>query len=203
MSKSVLIGVISFIGGAVIGGFAAYKYATVKNEADLEKRAEAIKEQLIATYGRNKTGFVNISADDSCDAELIHVQPLKPEKTSYDVSSKDYSKYQKIVDQYKSKNEQKVETNSTELEPMFEIVDSDNLDEDWDVLGFTLYADGVVTDENDDPVDDVEAHLGSALEFFDCDSHLAMYVKNNNLNTYYEVSYDEYTYSESHVDSRG
>lgn len=205
MSKSILVGIISFAGGVVVGGAAVYKYIMSKNEADQEKKAEAIKAQLENYYETkygNKPACYPIGEGKEAEAsdELIHFEPVNKDQVPYNMGKKDYSKYQKVVDKYRNRNEVLEEVKPIEENPMFEIVDSDNLDEDWDVLGFTLYADGIITDENDDPLDDVETHLGNALDFFDRDSNLAMYVKNNNLQSYYEISYDDYTYAESHVD---
>ena len=202
MSKSIVVGILSFIGGAVISGALTYKYVMVKNEVTQEKKAEAIKAQLEAYYENKydeKKPADKINADDTSE-ELIHVEPMNTAKSPYNMDKKDYSKYQKVVERYMPKEEKP--TNIEQEEVTFEIVDSNNMEEDWDVLGFTLYSDGIVTDENDDPVEDISEHIGDTLYFFDKQAGSLMYVKNNHLQAYYEISYEEYTYAEAHLDDR-
>ena len=202
MSKSIVVGILSFIGGAVISGALTYKYVMVKNEVTQEKKAEAIKAQLEAYYENKydeKKPADKINADDTSE-ELIHVEPMNASKSPYNMNKKDYSKYQKVVERYMPKEEKP--TNIEQEEVTFEIVDSNNMEEDWDVLGFTLYSDGIVTDENDDPVEDISEHIGDTLYFFDKQAGSLMYVKNNHLQAYYEISYEEYTYAEAHLDDR-
>lgn len=200
MSKSIVVGILSFIGGAVISGALTYKYVMVKNEVSQEKKAEAIKAQLEAYFHNKydeKKPADKINVDDASE-ELIHVEPMNTSKSPYNMDKKDYSKYQKVVERYMPKEEKP--TNIEQEEVTFEIVDPNNMDEDWDVLGFTLYSDGIVTDENDDPVEDICEHIGNALDFFDEQAGSLMYVKNNHLQAYYEISYEEYTYAEAHSD---
>ena len=199
MSKSIVVGILSFIGGAVISGALTYKYVMVKNEVSQEKKAEAIKAQLEAYYEnkyeeKKPVSKMNIDVSE----ELIHVEPMNTAKSPYNMDKKDYSKYQKVVERYMPKEEKP--TNIEQEEVTFEIVDSNNMEEDWDVLGFTLYSDGIVTDENDDPVEDISEHIGDTLYFFDKQAGSLMYVKNNHLQAYYEISYEEYTYAEAHSD---
>lgn len=199
MSKSIVVGILSFIGGAVISGALTYKYVMVKNEVSQEKKAEAIKAQLEAYYENKyeeKKPVSKMNVDVS--EELIHVEPMNTAKSPYNMDKKDYSKYQKVVERYMPKEEKP--TNIEQEEVTFEIVDSNNMEEDWDVLGFTLYSDGIVTDENDDPVEDISEHIGDTLYFFDKQAGSLMYVKNNHLQAYYEISYEEYTYAEAHSD---
>ena len=199
MSKSIVVGILSFIGGEVISGALTYKYVMVKNEVSQEKKAEAIKAQLEAYYENKyeeKKPVSKMNVDVS--EELIHVEPMNTAKSPYNMDKKDYSKYQKVVERYMPKEEKP--TNIEQEEVTFEIVDSNNMEEDWDVLGFTLYSDGIVTDENDDPVEDISEHIGDTLYFFDKQAGSLMYVKNNHLQAYYEISYEEYTYAEAHSD---
>ena len=205
MSKSIVVGILSFIGGAVISGALTYKYVMVKNEVSQEKKAEAIKAQLEAYYEnkyeeKKPVSKMNVDASE----ELIHVEPMNASKSPYNMAKKDYSKYQKVVERYMPKEEKPIISEQEAVcvpeEVTFEIVDPNNMDEDWDVLGFTLYSDGIVTDENDDPVEDICEHIGNALDFFDEQAGSLMYVKNNHLQAYYEISYEEYTYAEAHSD---
>ena len=71
--------------------------------------------------------------------------------------------------------------------------------EDYDTHTLTYYSDGVLTDEQDKPVEDIDEVVGlESLEIFGmCDTD-SVYVRNDRLKTDYEILLDMRPYSDVH-----
>lgn len=69
--------------------------------------------------------------------------------------------------------------------------------ENYDVHSLTYYSDGVLTDEQDNVIDDIDAVVGlESLETFGMYETDAVYVRNDRLKTDYEILLDMRPYSE-------
>lgn len=69
--------------------------------------------------------------------------------------------------------------------------------ENYDVHTLTYYSDGVLTDEQDNPIDDIDEVVGlESLETFGMYETDAIYVRNDRLKTDYEILLDMRPYSE-------
>lgn len=73
-------------------------------------------------------------------------------------------------------------------------------DTNYEQLSFTYYADGVLTDDNDDPVTNVAEIIGDALNHIGEWEPDAVYVRNETLGLEYEILRDERTYAEVEQD---
>lgn len=72
---------------------------------------------------------------------------------------------------------------------------------DYDLISFTYYADGVLTDDGDYPIDDPEAVVGpDALNSFGEWEDDAVYVRNDDRRCFYEILRDLSNYSDQQVD---
>lgn len=69
-------------------------------------------------------------------------------------------------------------------------------DEEFDTISLTYYMDGVITDEDDEILEDVESRIGENISDYFGDSD-AVYIRNDTLRTYYEVLKDYRTYEEA------
>lgn len=69
-------------------------------------------------------------------------------------------------------------------------------DEEFDTVSLTYYMDGVITDEDDEILEDVESRIGENISDYFGDSD-AVYIRNDTLRTYYEVLRDYRTYEEA------
>lgn len=69
-------------------------------------------------------------------------------------------------------------------------------DEEFDTVSLTYYMDGVITDEDDEILEDVESRIGENISDYFGDSD-AVYIRNDTLRTYYEVLKDYRTYNEA------
>lgn len=69
--------------------------------------------------------------------------------------------------------------------------------EDYDTHSLTYYSDGVLVDEQDNPIDDIDEVVGlESLETFEMYETDAVYVRNERLKTDYEILLDMRPYSE-------
>ena len=70
-------------------------------------------------------------------------------------------------------------------------------EEDYDQVNLTYYADGVLTDDFDNPIEDVEAMVGDyALNSFGDFEPDAVHVRNDATKTYYEILRDERNFAD-------
>ena len=88
---------------------------------------------------------------------------------------------------------------------MIEVIPPDEFGEydDYDLIGLTYYANDVLTDDGDFPIDDPEEVVGpDALDSFGEWEDDTVYVRNDTLKCYYEICRDnsEYDYSDQSVD---
>ena len=85
------------------------------------------------------------------------------------------------------------------LEPRPVVVSPEELEDepDYEWRDITVYADDVVCDDNDDKLDDVENVIGSdSLNHFGEYTEHVVYVRNDRLKCYFEISKDARTYEE-------
>lgn len=71
-------------------------------------------------------------------------------------------------------------------------------DENYPAIELTLYEDGVLTDDQDEPIEDIEGTIGDLLKHFGEDGNMCMYVRNDKRQCDYEIVYNPQTYAESH-----
>lgn len=69
-------------------------------------------------------------------------------------------------------------------------------DEEFDTISLTYYMDGVITDEDDEILEDVESRIGENISDYFGDGD-AVYIRNDTLRTYYEVLRDYRTYEDA------
>ena len=86
---------------------------------------------------------------------------------------------------------------------MIEVIPPDEFgeDDDYDLISITYYADGVLADDGNYPIDDVEDTVGpDALDSFGEWEDDAVYVRNDKRKCYYEILRDVENYSDLQVD---
>lgn len=170
--------IISFIAGAITGAAAVYFAMKGKVDADSEALREAIK-KLDASKYDSKEKTEKIKKDD--DDILKYAKVLAEEK--YEAPS----------------NEEEVD--APYMITMADYGDKINkYDSPYLTKSYNLYSDGVVTDEDDEPLKDVEEELGTDyISFFEKTGADIAYVRNDALEIDYEIVKmdEEYGYSPS------
>ena len=84
--------------------------------------------------------------------------------------------------------------------PFIQIIDPDDFgeDEDYDQISLTFYADGILADDDDNIIDDVEGTISKyALLHIGEYEDDAVHVKNEKRHVYYEVLTDSRSYEKA------
>lgn len=165
---------IAFSLGAAVGFFAAQKLLKDKYARIAQEEIDSVYESLSR---QNPT--VEKPVEDIPDEKD---EPLSVREYAEKLSKQGYTDYTKM--------EEKEEDNLDEpyiIEPK----EFDTLD-DYDAVSLTYYADKVLTDELDNPIEDVEGHVGKEwLDHFGSgDEPDTVYVRNEYLKTDYEINRD-------------
>lgn len=203
MNKTVVCSIVSFIGGAAISGLAVWKilekkieakYAeisdeeikSVKEKFTVPKSAEmmeALKKKLEKNPGEEKSG-INLKEKSSLADMKSYVRKLK---------DGGYTNYSNV--------DMKTDTDDEEAEdPDIQIIDPDDFgdDDEYDCISLTFYADGILADEDNNIIDDVDGTISKrALFHFGDYEDDAVHVKNDKRKAYYEVLTDSRSYEKA------
>lgn len=184
--------VLIFAVGALAGSAVAYKFTKDVYEKRNQEDYEAMKEWFY-----NK------------DAERIkHVEQLSKEikesaqKTEHQEKSKDIATTAGYVDYSKISEPEKPEVikpkDVKDVKKPY-VIPPDDFGEymDYEQISLTHYADGILTDDDNNPIEDVEFTVG-----LDYDKHFGEYeddsvfIRNDDLKTDYEILADARKYSD-------
>lgn len=178
MNKS--SGFVLFIFGATIGGLVAWYLTKQKCEARANDEIASVKE----TYKNKYDPKVEKDADKipkSTKKEIKAVSNIIKNE-SY-VTNKSY-----VINE---------DTNNLQNDPYIITPDdfADNFD--YDTIDVNVFADGVICDENNEPMEDIENTIGKdAVQHFGEYDNDVVYVRNDRLKCDFEILRDERKYSE-------
>lgn len=171
------VGFFIFAVGAVIGSTATWYYAKKHYEQIAQEEIDSVKEKFSAAK-----------------------EPVvKNEKGTFKTKEKpSIAEYAKQLSQEGYTNYSNAETLDEEIEKKIEVTEipfvippaefGDLEDEGYDKANLTYYADGVLADEEDEIVDDVEGTVGEdSLNHFGEYEDDSVHVRNHRLKTDYEI----------------
>lgn len=184
--------VIAFVAGAAVGYFAA-NYL-LKNK--YEKRFQQEVSSTIEAFKSNK------NEEYKKDDEVTH-KDEKLKTVSDEVVVDDIKEYAKNIGKH-DYSEVKDEKPSEESEDNIDhtkpyVITEEEVDAymNYSITQWNYYADGVLTDENNEVVEDVSTTIGKeAFEYLKNTSESAIYVRNDLLELDYEILKNEMTYAE-------
>lgn len=184
--------VIAFIAGAAIGYFAANYLLKDK----YEKRFQQEVSSTIEAFKSNKNE--EYKKDDE-----VNFKDEKPKAVSDDIVVADIKEYAKNIGNL-NYSEVKDEKPSEEGEDNIDhtkpyVITEEEVDAymNYSITQWNYYADGVLTDENNEVVEDVSTTIGKeAFEHLKKTSESAIYVRNDLLELDYEILKNEMTYAE-------
>lgn len=168
------VGFFIFVVGAVIGSAATWYYAKKHYEQIAQEEIDSVKEKFSAAK------------------ETV----VKNEKETFKTKEKpSIAEYAKQLSQEGYTNYSNAETLDEEIEKKSEIpfvippAEFGNLeDEGYSKVSLTYYADGVLADEDDELVEDVEGWVGEdSLNHFGEYEDDSVFVRNNRLKVDYEI----------------
>ncbi len=170
---STLSKIIIFAVGAAVGSAVTWKLVKDKYSQKTEEAIADMKEYL---YGKaNK-----------------EEKPVEKEPNEWDYRKSDIASYKEKLEKYNT-NTEEVDTVS---EPY--IIAPEEFGEcDYDTESLTYYSDGVLTDDCDNPVADIENTVGlESLNSFGEYEDDSVFVRNDRLKTDYEILLDERKYTD-------
>lgn len=175
MNKSA--GLVLFVFGAVIGAAAAWKLTKTKYETIANDEIESVKR----AYKKAK--------EDSKD--IIYAKDI----------AKAAKKYVDIIgnENYVGNESKAVpaKDNDDYLRPYIITPEEFSENFEYDTVDITYFADGVLTDENNEPIEDVENTIGKdAVRHFGEYEPDSVYVRNERLKCDYEILRDERSYAD-------
>lgn len=190
-----VFGFVIFITGVGIGSattwmFAKKKYSKLaQTEIDSVKEAFANKKE--ALIKKNDTN--NIIDSKKADESATNAAKALKKSSIIDYSS--VLKRENYVDYSKSEKEDKKLGKECPY-----VISPDEFGEfdDYEKVSLTYYSDKVLTDDNDDIIDDVEAVVGlDSLDHFGEYEDDSVFVRNDQRMCDYEILLDERTYSDA------
>ena len=207
---------IAFITGTAIGAASAYFYLKDKYEAFAQEEIESVKKRFASRVMKEVTD--NGSESDPPDRVVANESRNKPDIIAYanalkkrgytnysghdmEASQEEIEKRQQELENQKNNG---VEDEDDEEHPVEEVVEKNIFStpyiispEDfgeatgYSTISLTYYADGIVADDADDMVDDVDDIIGfDSLNHFGEFEENLIFVRNEKYGVDYEVSLD-------------
>lgn len=182
--NNILKGAFIFTIGAAVGSLITYDFINKKDEVFVEVDGEQVANG-ISSNNQSEIKEEILNEDDT----LYKI--TETYKTSID-ETVNYS------DMYKKDEE--ADEKDEEIDKKVDIHEIDPREYGWDVdytFSFTLFADGILSDEMDDKIQNPESRIGSEIlkEFIDSDSD-EIYIRNEKTKSDYEIVKDERRYSD-------
>lgn len=184
--------VIAFVAGAAVGYFAANYLLKDK----YEKRFQQEVSSTIEAFKSNKNE--EYKKDDEVNFKDEKLKAISDDIVVADI--KEYAKnignlnYSEVKDE---KSSEEGEDNIDHTKPY--VITEEEVDAymNYSITQWNYYADGVLTDENNEVVEDVSTTIGKeAFEHLKKTSESAIYVRNDLLELDYEILKNEMTYAE-------
>ena len=172
-----------FAAGAAVGSVVTWKLVKTKYEQIANEEIESVKEVFGRGHNRAETNAVDEMADEEDDYE-----PTEEEKKDYEgmIDSTGYRNYST------KKEVKKEEKEEEEMDKPY-VISPDEFDEndDYKTVSLTYYEDGVLADEHDNVITDVEDLIGiNPAEHFGEYEQDSVFVRDDANKTDYEILAD-------------
>lgn len=182
--------VIIFAIGAAVGSATTWYLVKKKYEAIAKEEIESVK----AVFSQKKQEM-NRDSDDLTEREKV--QQEKPDIKEYakKLSGSGYTNYSNT----ETRDDSKTDEMGEELLERPYVIAPEQFQEfaDYSVISLTYYADGVLADENDEKIDDVDEMLGvDPADHFGEYEDDSVFVRCDRLKVEYEILRSLKTYSE-------
>lgn len=167
---------VIFLLGAAVGAAATWQYFKKKYEQIADEEIASVKE----VYSRGKKPL------EKEEVESVIEQP------------EEWRTYTELTKKYTSENEKEGGLNCTK-DDMVHIISEDEFgeDRDYDTGSLFWFDDKVLTDDQENIIEDVEAMVGTkTLTLFDDEYVDSVYIKNDRYKFYYEILRDCSTFYE-------
>ena len=216
--KKVFANFVMFTIGAVIGSAVTWKLVKTKYEQIAQEEIDSVKE----TFSKRKKQAENYSTDDTTTVknftdDNVNNDNVNNDNVNNDAMRKDYEsilkdhKYLNIdedrTDEDRSNSYTKYTLEKTRKEDLDMeynrpyVISPEEFDDndEYNVISLTYYADGVLTDDMDEPIDpeDIDDLVGKDFaDHFGEYEENSIFVRNDAMQTDYEILRDLQRYDE-------
>ena len=185
-----------FAAGAAIGSAVAWLYAKKYYEQIANDEIESMKEWVARRVGGQEEPDDEKTPDPT--ANPVHPS-AKPDLMAYASMAKDlgYYNYSRRNDEPKEPSND-VEEVDDQMDNGIYIIKPEVFGEEdgYEEVSLTYYADGVLCDEQDNVIEDADSMVGPDFaDYFGYYEDDAVYVRNENLKTDYEILADSRNYA--------
>lgn len=185
-----------FLTGAVAGAAGAWYFLKEKYEAIAEEEIASVK----AAYAAREKALVEESGEgDSGETVAVaHQPPEKPDIMGYakKLQEQGYTDYSGITGTEKSSSKRE-EPKPAPDGPYVISPDEFGEIEGYTKISLTYFADGVVADEDDEPLDDPDDIIGDALDHFGEYEEDSVFIRNDARRCDYEILKDNRKFYEA------
>ena len=192
--NSKLFNVLTFIVGAAVGSAITWKFLKTKYEKIAQDEIDSVKE----VYFRH-TDSTAEKVEDESDDEPEHEEDQRGELKRV-VTHLGYTSWDQYIDESNRRKEddEPMPKDGPYVIPPENFGDAD----DYDCISLNYYADGVLTDDWDNPIEDVEGMVGKeSLTHFGEYEDDSVFVRNDRMKADFEILLDERNYSDVVRDS--
>ena len=178
MDKKVIL---SCLIGATVGSITTWKLLKTKYEQIAQEEIDSVKDVYSKNYRNNEEDIENIPDEQNPINEIDD----KPDLSIYTA---------KLKEQGYLKDEEEGGTDEMKKPYVISPEEYGEID-DYDLYNYTYYADKVLADENNEPIEDVDSIIGlESLKHFGEYGDDSVYVRNDELKADYEILLDDEKY---------
>ena len=182
---------VAFVIGAAAGSAVTWYWLKTKYQQYAEEEVNELREYYSSKLANTEDEHLEVANDIDEEPSPTEIKSNRIEMTKI-AERQNYSGY------FKTEAEG-ISEDPNILEPRPVVVSPEELEDepDYEWRDITVYADDVVCDDNDDKLDDVENVIGAdSLNHFGEYTEHVVYVRNDRLKCYFEISKDARTYEE-------
>lgn len=192
------VGLAVFVTGAAIGSIATWTFLKKKYEAIAQEEIESVKTAFSSKEYKNDCEEISNKENKEDPREIANRAKEKMSVSEYAkvLNKSGYTNYSN------SESSKKEETDLEEAKKKFKppyVISPDEFGEyeDYAQISLTYYADHILTDDNDEILEDVEGAVGfESLNHFGEYEDDSVFVRNERLKVDYEILLDQRDYSD-------